>query len=72
MLAATGFNGRGVTTGTLVGKCFADYLLSGDAAALPVSFSSNNKKVSANGLRALAYDAGFTLYHAGQCLRVVL
>ncbi|KPC57875.1 Uncharacterized protein AC509_0097 [Pseudomonas amygdali pv. morsprunorum] len=54
-----------------MGKCFADYLLSNDATALPVSFSSS-KKVSANGLRTLAYDAGFTLYHAGQCLRVVL
>ncbi|EGH46874.1 FAD dependent oxidoreductase, partial [Pseudomonas syringae pv. pisi str. 1704B] len=71
LLAATGFNGRGVTTGTLVGKCFADYLLTNDATALPMSFSSG-KKVSGSSLRSLAYDAGFTLYHAGQCLRVVL
>jgi len=71
LLAATGFNGRGVTTGTLVGKCFADYLLTDDATALPMSFSSG-KKVSGSSLRSLAYDAGFTLYHAGQCLRVVL
>ncbi|MEE4151953.1 FAD-binding oxidoreductase [Pseudomonas viridiflava] len=71
LLAATGFNGRGVTTGTLVGKCFADYLLSNDAQALPVSFSSGGK-VSGSSIRTLAYDAGFTLYHAGQCLRVVL
>ncbi|RMT79928.1 FAD-binding oxidoreductase [Pseudomonas viridiflava] len=71
LLAATGFNGRGVTTGTLVGKCFADYLLTQDAEALPVSFSSS-RKVSGSLLRTLAYDAGFTLYHAGQCLRVVL
>lgn len=71
LLAATGFNGRGVTTGTLVGKCFADYLLSGDAKALPVAFSGK-PAVSARGLRSLAYDAGFSLYHAGQCLRVVL
>ncbi|MEE4697610.1 FAD-binding oxidoreductase [Pseudomonas alliivorans] len=71
LLAATGFNGRGVTTGTLVGKCFADYLLTNDAQALPVSFSSSGK-VSGSSIRTLAYDAGFTLYHAGQCLRVVL
>jgi glycine/D-amino acid oxidase-like deaminating enzyme len=71
LLAATGFNGRGVTTGTLVGKCFADYLLSGDAKALPVAFSGK-PAVSVRGLRSLAYDAGFSLYHAGQCLRVVL
>lgn len=70
LLAATGFNGRGVTTGTLVGKCFADYLLTGDARALPVNFTSSRKVIGA-GLRTLAYDTGFTLYHAGQCLRVV-
>jgi glycine/D-amino acid oxidase-like deaminating enzyme len=71
LLAATGFNGRGVTTGTLVGKCFADYLLTGDTEALPVNFATG-RKVSGSALRTLAYDAGFTLYHAGQCLRVVL
>lgn len=71
LLAATGFNGRGVTTGTLVGKCFADYLLTNDTQALPVNFTSS-PKVTGSGLRTLAYDAGFTLYHAGQCLRVVL
>jgi glycine/D-amino acid oxidase-like deaminating enzyme len=71
LLAATGFNGRGVTTGTLIGKCFADYLLTDDTDALPVDFSPR-RKVTGAGLRTLAYDTGFTLYHAGQCLRVVL
>ncbi|WP_109511885.1 NAD(P)/FAD-dependent oxidoreductase [Pseudomonas ovata] len=72
LLAATGFNGRGVTTGTLVGKCFADYLLGdNDARALPVSFTTG-KAAAGNSLRSLAYEAGFSLYHAGQCLRVVL
>lgn len=71
LLAATGFNGRGVTTGTLVGKCFADYLLTGDTQALPVNFAKS-KAVFGSGLRTLAYDTGFALYHAGQCLRVVL
>src|SRR3546814_15747940 len=28
LLAVTGYNGRGVTTGTVVGKAFADYLRS--------------------------------------------
>lgn len=72
LLAATGFNGRGVTTGTLVGKCFADYLLGdNDPQALPVSFSTS-QPAPGNALRSLGYEAGFTLYHAGQCLRVVL
>jgi len=71
LVAATGYNGRGVTTGSLVGKCFADYLLNNDPGALPMSFSKANK-VSGSSIRTLAYDAGFSLYHAGQCLRVVL
>ncbi|WP_017905201.1 L-pipecolate oxidase [Pseudomonas asplenii] len=71
LVAATGYNGRGVTTGTLVGKSLAEYLLGEDRQALPMPFSKANP-VSARGLRSAAYDTGFGLYHAGQCLRVVL
>jgi hypothetical protein len=28
--------------------------------------------LSAPGLRSALYEAGFSLYHAGQCLRVVI
>ncbi|MHA5568573.1 NAD(P)/FAD-dependent oxidoreductase, partial [Pseudomonas aeruginosa] len=71
LLAVTGYNGRGVTTGTVVGKAFADYLLSGERATLPLPFS-DMKPVPAARLRSCAYEMGFSLYHAGQCLRVVL
>ncbi|MBH9341026.1 FAD-binding oxidoreductase [Pseudomonas aeruginosa] len=71
LLAVTGYNGRGVTTGTVVGKAFAEYLLGGERYALPLPFSAS-KPVTAARLRGCAYEAGFSLYHAGQCLRVVL
>ncbi|MGH8352688.1 MAG: L-pipecolate oxidase [Pseudomonas sp.] len=71
LVAVTGYNGRGVTTGTVVGKAFADYLLSGDAQALPMPLQPM-RAVTAVGLRSRLYEAGFALYHAGQCLRVVI
>ena len=71
LLAVTGYNGRGITTGSLVGKTFADYLLHGDAQALPLPFSAL-PAVSAAGARSCLYESGFTLYHLGQCLRVVI
>jgi len=60
-----------VTTGSLVGKAFADYLLSGDRRVLPMPLQSMHG-VGAAGLRSRLYEAGFSLYHAGQCLRVVI
>ncbi|MGV8916463.1 MAG: NAD(P)/FAD-dependent oxidoreductase [Pseudomonas sp.] len=71
LVAVTGFNGRGNTTGTVVGKAFADYLCHGDPKALPVPFAPM-EPVSALGLRSAMYEAGFSLYHAGQCLRIVI
>ncbi|HLD67336.1 MAG TPA: FAD-binding oxidoreductase [Pseudomonas sp.] len=71
LLAVTGYNGRGVTTGTLVGKAFADYLVSGEPQALPLPMQAMGK-VKAARLRSCLYEAGFSLYHAGQCLRVVI
>lgn len=71
LLAVTGYNGRGVTTGTVVGKAFADYLCQGDPQALPMPLQPMTK-VGAAGLRSCLYETGFSLYHAGQCLRVVI
>ena len=71
LLAVTGYNGRGVTTGTVVGRAFADYLCRGDAQALPMPMQSM-RKVDAARLRSGLYEAGFSLYHAGQCLRIVI
>jgi glycine/D-amino acid oxidase-like deaminating enzyme len=71
LVAVTGYNGRGNTTGTVVGKAFADYLCTGDATALPIPFTPM-QPLSVTGLRSAFYEAGFSLYHAGQCLRIVI
>jgi glycine/D-amino acid oxidase-like deaminating enzyme len=71
LLAVTGYNGRGVTTGTVVGKAFADYLCQGDPQALPMPLQPM-ARVGAAGLRSCLYETAFSLYHAGQCLRVVI
>ena len=71
LVAVTGYNGRGNTTGTVVGRAMADYVHSGERAQLPLAFSPL-QPVRAAGLRTAFYESGFSLYHAGQCLRVVL
>ena len=71
LVAVTGYNGRGNTTGTVIGRAFAEFLLKGEANSLPIPFSPM-KGVSAPSLRTAFYESGFSLYHAGQCLRVVL
>lgn len=71
VVAVTGYNGRGNTTGTVIGRAFAEFLLKGDHQHLPIPFSPM-KPVSLPSLRTLFYESGFSLYHAGQCLRVVL
>lgn len=71
LVAVTGYNGRGNTTGTVVGRAFAEFLLKDQPDGLPVPFSPM-KAVSACSLRTTFYETGFALYHAGQCLRVVL
>ncbi|APX93277.1 FAD-dependent oxidoreductase [Halomonas sp. 1513] len=70
ILAASGYNGRGLTTGSVVGKGFAHYIAHDDDALLPLPLKRHTP-VSARRLRSAAYESGFTLYHAGQCLRVV-
>jgi glycine/D-amino acid oxidase-like deaminating enzyme len=71
LVAANGYNGRGNTTGTVIGKVFADYLISGQRETLPVPFSEQSVLRSA-AARSVVYEAGFDLYHAGQCLKVLL
>jgi hypothetical protein len=55
----------------VVGKAFADYLCHGDANVLPIPFTPM-RPLSGIGLRSSLYEAGFSLYHAGQCLRIVV
>lgn len=71
LVAVTGYNGRGNTTGTVVGKAFADYLCSGNRHVLPIPFSAT-APLRVTGVRSALYEAGFSLYHAGQCLRIVI
>ncbi|TNB81487.1 FAD-binding oxidoreductase [Pseudomonas sp. Fig-3] len=71
VVAVTGYNGRGNTTGTVVGKALADYLIYDVPDNLPIPFSIM-KPISSAGLRSAFYESGFSLYHAGQCLRVIL
>lgn len=71
ILAATGYNGRGITTGTVVGKGFARYLTHHDDTWLPLSFQPA-RPIKSRPLWSTAYEGGFTLYHAGQCLRVLI
>ena len=71
LVSVTGYNGRGNTTGTVVGKALAQFLLEGKAEKLPLPFCTD-KPVSASALRTGVYETGFSLYHAGQVLRVVL
>ncbi len=70
VLGVSGYNGRGITTGTVVGKGFARYLVSGDDALLPLPIRSP-QPIRARALRSAGYEGGFTLYHTGQCLRVL-
>ena len=72
IIAATAFNGRGITTGTLLGKCFAQYLQDDDRTKLPLPFNEiESSKVSFRNARSAFYDCGIALYHAGQCLKVI-
>ncbi|MBD8827280.1 L-pipecolate oxidase [Pseudomonas sp. CFBP 13602] len=71
LVSVTGYNGRGNTTGTVVGKALAQFLLHGQADRLPLPFCTD-KPVSVPTLRTGVYETGFSLYHAGQVLRVVL
>lgn len=72
ILAATAFNGRGITTGTMFGKAFADYLIHDDRDHVPLPFKNiDDSLVSFRGLRSWFTEAGLTLYHAGQTLKII-
>ena len=61
LVAVTGYNGRGNTTGTVIGRAFAEFLLKGEADSLPIPFSPMTG-VSAPSLRTAFYESGFSLY----------
>lgn len=71
IVSATGYNGRGITTGTVVGQGFAHYIANEDDSLLPLPLSQPNP-IKARPLWSCAYESGFSLYHAGQCLRVLI
>ncbi len=73
MLASIGYNGRGITTGTLIGKLFAQYLIDNQAENIPLPFYSkvDEAKCSFRQTKALFIECGFTAYHLGQCLNVI-
>lgn len=72
ILSATAYNGRGITTGTLMGKCFAEYILTGDRQAIPLPFKTlAEAEISFRDIRANATEIGLTLYHMGQCLKII-
>lgn len=72
LLTATAYNGRGITTGTLMGKCFADYILTGDRASIPLPFKTlEESKISLGALKSGFTEIGLTLYHSGQCLKII-
>lgn len=70
ILAVSGYNGRGLTTGTVVGKGFAKLINENTDEDLPLPIRKF-QPVSARSARSFAYESGFTLYHAGQCLRIM-
>jgi glycine/D-amino acid oxidase-like deaminating enzyme len=71
LLSVTGYNGRGITTGTVVGQGFAHYIVHNDEALLPLPLKSM-QRITARGIRSWGYEAGFTLYHTGQCLKILV
>lgn len=72
LVAAVGFNGRGVTTGTMMGKLFAQYLCEDDASVLPLPFDDiNTCKTRFAGAKSLFLESSFSMYHLGQCLNLV-
>ena len=72
IVAATAYNGRGITTGTMMGKAFAQYLHDDDREKLPLPFAHlEQNELPFRNARALMYDTGIALYHAGQCLRII-
>lgn len=72
LLTATAYNGRGITAGTMMGKCFAEYIMTGNRDAIPIPFKTlEESKVSFGGLKSGFTELGLTLYHAGQFLKII-
>ena len=72
LLTATAYNGRGITTGTLMGKCFAEYILTGNRESIPIPFKTlEEAKIPFAGIKSGFTELGLTLYHAGQCLKII-
>jgi len=62
VVAAWGYNGRGIGTGTVFGPALADYALDGDADALPLPLSPMTPEPW-RALRALGIELGVRAYH---------
>lgn len=72
IVTATAYNGRGITTGTMMGKCFADYILTGNRDSIPLPFKTLEEcKVTMPKLKSIMTEVGLTLYHSGQCLQII-
>lgn len=62
LVAAYGYNGRGIGTGTVFGPALADYVLGGDADDLPLPLTGMEPE-SMRSLRALGVELSVTAYH---------
>lgn len=62
MVAAYGYNGRGIGTGTVFGPVLADYALDGDARALPLPLTPMMPEPW-RALRAAGIELGVKAYH---------
>ncbi len=61
VLTPIGYNGRGITAGTVFGECMAQLIAGGDPAALPLPMSGL-RRVPFRGLRSAAMRAGFVAH----------
>ncbi|MDO5651474.1 MAG: FAD-binding oxidoreductase [Moraxella sp.] len=72
IVAATAYNGRGITTGTLMGKAFATFIKHDDPSVLPLPFCDlAGNCLNYRHARSTCTEIGLTLYHAGQILRII-
>jgi glycine/D-amino acid oxidase-like deaminating enzyme len=61
LYASIGYNGRGITTGTVMGKAMADFLAGGSAEDLPLPVT-DVAPVPAAALKGQMYEAAFKAY----------
>ena len=57
-----GYNGRGISPGTVFGRAAAEYLLTSDPSVLPVSISTMPSAVERH-VKTAGYEAGAMLWH---------